>query len=315
MNENLIKMLNDMAAYEDFLGRQWPAKAYRTAVKTISGLTEEVTDVEQVKDLPGIGSGIAKKIESWLKEGTFDRYQEFLASDANAVKEMAAVKGVGMAKAKKLLENGINSVEALKKAVAGKNVGDKIMGTKEPITITATMKAGLEYDAHSDKTRMSMEEHDRITGPMIDAIRRQPEVVEVSAAGSARRYDGSESYTVGDVDLIIAIKREPSQKLLKMLEGELDEVVMSGKTKISGIRGRRQVDIRIVPEEDYSALLLHATGPMSFNVRCRKAAIKRGWKLSEYGLVDAKTGKVISRDENDILVKLGIGWVDPKDRK
>lgn len=315
MNEKLKKMLEDMAAYEDFCGRQWPAKAYRTAVKSIAELDEEVTDAKQAQGLRGIGDGIFKKITAWLENGTFDRYEEYLASDAKAVREMASVKGVGPKVAKKLLANGITSLDALRKAVAGKKAGDKIAGAIEPITITATMKAGLEYDAHSDKTRMSIEEHDGIVNPMIVEIEKMPEVADVSAAGSARRYDGSSSYTIGDVDLIIATHGPASPKLLKTLEGMLDEVVMSGPTKISGIRSRRQVDIRIVPEEDYSALLLHATGPMSFNVKCRKAAIKKGWKLSEYGLVDAKTGKVISRDENDILVKLGIGWVDPKDRK
>lgn len=315
MNEKLKKMLEDMAAYEDFCGRQWPAKAYRTAVKSIAELNEEVTDAKQVQGLRGIGDGILKKITAWLESGTFERYEQFKQSDAGKIQEMAAVKGVGLKTAKKLFENGIRSLAHLREAIASREVSDKIPGAIEPITITAAMKAGVEFNPHVDSTRMPMKEHDQIVGPMIAKLKKNPEVLEVSAAGSARRYDGSDGYTVGDVDLIIAVDGEPSNKLLDTLEGMLDEVVMSGKTKISGIKGKRQVDIRIVKKEDYSALLLHATGPMSFNVKCRKEAIKRGWKLSEYGLKDKATGEVISRDEAEILDKLGIGWVEPKDRK
>ena len=315
MNEKLTKILKDMATYEEFLGRTWPAKAYRTAAKTVSELGFELTEPEQAKDLRGIGTGIYKKIESWMKTGTFERYEQFKQSDAGKIQEMAAVKGVGLKTAKKLFDNGIRSLAHLREAIASREVGDKIPGAIEPITITAAMKAGVEFNPHVDSTRMPMKEHDQIVGPMIAKLKKIPEVLEVSAAGSARRYDGSDGYTVGDVDLIIAVDGEPSNKLLDTLEGMLDEVVMSGKTKISGIKSKRQVDIRIVKKEDYSALLLHATGPMSFNVKCRKEAIKRGWKLSEYGLKDKETGEVISRDEAEILDKLGIGWVEPKDRK
>ena len=89
MNDSLKKVLNDMAAYEDFNKRPFPARAYRNAVKTISDLDFEIDDPEQVKGLPGIGEGIYKKIEDWLLTGTFKRYEEFKASDASKLKEMA----------------------------------------------------------------------------------------------------------------------------------------------------------------------------------------------------------------------------------
>ena len=72
------------------------------------------------------------------------------------IQEMAAVKGVGLKTAKKLFENGIRSLAHLREAIAGREVGDKIPGAIEPITITAAMKAGVEFNPHVDSTRMPM---------------------------------------------------------------------------------------------------------------------------------------------------------------
>jgi len=316
MNDRLKAVLSDMAVFEDYNKRPWPAKAYRTAVKALGDLDFEVDDAEQVKDVPGIGEGIYKKIDSFLKTGTFPRYEEFKSSAAAQMKEIAAVKGIGMNKAKVLYAAGIHSVEDLKKAVDGLMPGEKIPGTEPPMTFTSAMKIGLEYEAHTDKTRMSIGEHARVAEPIISAIEKMPGVSKVSAAGSARRFDGSEGYTVGDIDIIVGVDGMTAAEGMRQdVEGLLDDVIMSGPTKISGIKDRRQVDVRIVPIEDYGALLLHATGPASFNVHCRKLAMKKGMTLNEYGLFDSKTKKCLCKDEAGILDMLGLGWVDPKDRK
>ena len=319
MNEGLIKILNDMALFEDYNGRTWPAKAYRNAVKSIQGLDFEVDEADAVKSLPGIGSGIYKKIDSFLKTGTFPRYEEFKASAAGKIKELSEVKGIGMQKAKTLASYGIGSLEQLKAVCKDLKPGDKIYNPSNPsesMTFTKAMKIGMDYEAHTDKTRMPIEVHNKVVEPILEGLKNIPGVVEASATGSARRYDGSEGYTVGDADLIVGISDTSAVKLIQKAAAELlDEVIMSGDTKISGIKDRRQVDIRIVSEDDYGSLLLHSTGPMSFNVQCRKIAIKNGWKLNEYGLFDVKTGKPIAKGEKEILEKLGIGWVDPTKRK
>lgn len=319
MNEGLVKVLEDMSAYEDYLGRVFPAKAYRNAIKAIQGLDFAVDEADQVKDLPGIGEGIYRKIDSYLKTGTFPRYEEFKKSPAAQMKEIASIKGIGAKTAKTLMSFGIETLDQLKNVCKDLKPGDKIYDPKNPgqsVTFTNAMKIGLDYEAHTDKNRMPIEAHDSIVGPIIAELKEVPGVVEASATGSARRYDGSEGYTVGDIDIIVGVSNEAvATQIQALMRLRLDEIIMSGSTKISGIKDRRQVDIRIVDEADYGSLLLHSTGPMSFNVICRKTAIKNGWKLNEYGLFDAATGAVIAKGEKEILDKLGIGWVDPQKRK
>ena len=48
----------------------------------------------------------------------------------------------------------------------------------------------------------------------------------------------------------------------------------------------------------------------------RKIAIKKGFKLSEYGLFDKRTGKYIAgRTEKEVCKKLGLNWVKPESRE
>jgi DNA polymerase/3'-5' exonuclease PolX len=72
-------------------------------------------------------------------------------------------------------------------------------------------------------------------------------------------------------------------------------------------------DFRYVPEESWGAGLLWFTGSAQFNVECRTAAKNRGWTLNQDGLFDAN-GTVLSRDEKEILEKIGIPWRPPEQR-
>ncbi len=124
MNEKIIDALNDMAIFEDFNHEPFKAKAYRNAIQTIKNLDYEIDVPEQAKGLPGIGTGIYKKIEQLLTKGTFERLEAFKASDAARLKVIANVKGLSMAKAQRLFDAGIDSIDKLKVAVADKQVGD-----------------------------------------------------------------------------------------------------------------------------------------------------------------------------------------------
>lgn len=317
MNERFVEIFSDLAIYEDSINRPFPAKAYRNAVKLFKELDFEIDSAEQIKDLPGIGKGIFTKIDEFLKTGTFSKYEEYLQSDIAKCKELASIKGIGMNKARQLFILGITSLDILKDKVKNLNIGDPII---PGMNFTKAIKIGLDYEAHTDKTRMTLEQHDAVANPLLDAIQKNSHILQAEAVGSRRRYDGSANYTIGDIDIIIQIDSLNNiQKVKEFLEKTLDEVVMSGDTKVSGISKSRQVDYRIVTS-CYEALRLHATGPMNFNIACRKIAISKGMLLNEYGLFeydknDHTKKTLISDKEKEILEKLDIGWIEPKDRK
>ena len=50
-----------------------------------------------------------------------------------------------------------------------------------------------------------------------------------------------------------------------------------------------QVDLRVVKKDEFGAALIYFTGSKQHNIELRNLAIEQGWKLNEYGLIDAKT--------------------------
>ena len=77
-----------------------------------------------------------------------------------------------------------------------------------------------------------------------------------------------------------------------------------------------QVDLRVIPPEGYGAALQYFTGSKEHNVKLRTIAVKKGYKLNEYGLFDRETEeKVAGEDEEGIYRTLGLDWMEPELRE
>ena len=184
------------------------------------------------------------------------------------------------------------------------------------VKYTQAIKVGLEFEAHTEKTRMSVTEHDAIAKPIIYDIRNKFPQVKVSFAGSRRRWNGfNMDYTIGDIDIIIGAPKDDLKDFYKNLVGYLDEVVMEGAKKVSGVKNARQIDFRIVDIDCYESLLFHATGPMKWNIGMRKIAISKNFMLNEYGLFDRVTKNLITSDEKEIMQILIGKYVEPCERE
>src|SRR5205814_5277077 len=90
-----------------------------------------------------------------------------------------------------------------------------------------------------------------------------------------------------------------------------------------------QVDLRIVPDENFGAALLYFTGSKEHNVKIRGLALKQKLTLNEWGLYRLEEydkaqkeiakpppiAPVASRSEEEIYKKLGLGYVEPELRE
>lgn len=314
MNDKLIKMFSDLSLYEESLKRVFPAKAYKNAITVLKNLSFEVTDIEQLKPFKGFGKSLLEKVDSYLKTGTFNRYEEYLASDFAKIIELSKIKGIGPNKAQELAKVGIHTIDELKAIVKDLNVDDMIGSST--IKYTQAIKVGLEFEAHTEKTRMSVPEHDAIAKPIIYDIRNKFPQVKVSFAGSRRRWSGfNMDYTIGDIDIIIGVQKDDLKDFYKNLVGYLDEVVMEGSKKVSGVKNARQIDFRIVDIDCYESLLFHATGPMKWNIGMRKIAISKNLMLNEYGLFDRETKTHITSNEGEIMKTLIGKYIAPCERE
>ncbi|MFC7650067.1 PHP domain-containing protein [Streptosporangium lutulentum] len=127
----------------------------------------------------------------------------------------------------------------------------------------------------------------------------------IAYAGSLRRMKD----TIGDID-ILAVGPTSLMDDFKA-QPYVAEVIASGekKTSIRTVQGV-QVDLRVVPAESWGAAMQYFTGSKEHNVHLREITVKKGWKLSEYGLFEGERVIAAEREE-DIYQALGLQWVPP----
>jgi DNA polymerase (family 10) len=136
---------------------------------------------------------------------------------------------------------------------------------------------------------------------------------KINIAGSLRRM----KETIGDLD-ILACSKNPDVIMEHFVHyPEVVQVLAKGTTKSSVLlNDNLQVDLRVVEEKSYGAALQYFTGSKDHNVILRGLAIKKGFKLNEYGLFDKTTEKYIAgKTEEEIYKKIGMQYIEPELRE
>jgi len=148
---------------------------------------------------------------------------------------------------------------------------------------------------------------------LVAGLKECPAVEQVSIAGSLRRM----RETIGDIDILAASEDvETVMKAFDALE-PVGRTIARGDTKMSVITEKGlQVDLRVVPYDAWGAAMIYFTGSKAHNIKIREMAVKKGWKLSEYGLFTVKTDRRIAcRSEEAVYSKLGLPWIPPQIRE
>jgi DNA polymerase (family 10) len=98
---------------------------------------------------------------------------------------------------------------------------------------------------------------------------------------------------------------------------QVADVLERGSTKAS-IRHKEgiQVDLRVVDPECFGAALMYFTGSKQHNIRIRDIGVKKGLKISEYGVFKASTGRrLVSATEEEVYAAVGLPWIAPELRE
>jgi DNA polymerase (family 10) len=143
----------------------------------------------------------------------------------------------------------------------------------------------------------------------IELLSSLPQARRVAHAGSLRRM----KETIGDVDLLVAGSDGPPVMDTFVAHPSVARVLAKGDTKSSIVTELGlQVDLRVVPEGSWGAAMIYFTGSKPHNIRIREMAVRRGLKLSEYGLFDAKTGELFAAEtEESVYGRLGMTFIEP----
>lgn len=311
MNSELANIFYEIANILEMKKAKWEPIAYRKAARALESLGEDVKEVYEEKgekgleEIPGVGEAIAKKIVEYLETGKVQHLEELKKTLPKGLPELLKVSGIGAKKAMKLYhELGIKSVKELEKAAkTHKIAGLEHFKEKSEENILK----GIELmEASRGRTLLGLALP--IARAIENKLKSLKEVKEAIAAGSVRRREE----TIGDIDILVITNE--NEKVVEFFTKLpiVKRVLAKGDTKATIItKDNMQIDIRIIEPGCFGSALQYFIGNKEHNIHLRKIAIKKGMKLSEYGLFKGKN-KIAGKNEEEIYRKLGMRYPEPE---
>ncbi|GAC1623297.1 MAG: DNA polymerase/3'-5' exonuclease PolX [Chloroflexota bacterium] len=287
-------------------------RAYQNAARAIGALTEDVRDLATrgtLTNVKGIGGGLAERIEELLESGHMQYLDDLRNEFPEGVRALLNVPGVGPSLARRVYHDlGVENTDQLRAAAQdGRLAGLSGLGEKSAQNVLR----GLERVNKRDN-RISIGRAVPLVQELMGQLRDTP-LQNLAAAGSLRRW----SPTIGDIDLM-ATSTEPEAVMETFIKlRQVAHVLAHGGTKSSILTDNGiQVDLRIVPQEAFGALLQHFTGSKDHNVELREYALHRGLSLNEYGIMRVDTSERQSfSDEKSFYTALDLAYIEPELRQ
>ncbi|MCX8158809.1 MAG: helix-hairpin-helix domain-containing protein [Candidatus Pacearchaeota archaeon] len=315
-NSEIAKIFYEIADILEMQNVQWKPRAYRQAAQSIESLKEDVEklyqkgNIEKLEQIPNIGEALAKKIVEYLKTGKIKEHKKLLKSIPKHTRELMQIPGLGAKKIKKLHDIlKISTINQLEKAAREHKIRNLFgFGEKSEKDILEAIEL-----SKISKDRIPLKEAQKEAKKIINQLKKLKNIEKIEAAGSIRR----KKPFIRDIDILVS-SNNPEKVINAFVKlKNLKKILGKGATKATIIlKSGIQADIRVINPKSWGAGLLYFTGNKNYNIMIRKIAIKKGFKLSEYGLFDKKTGKMIAgKTEKEIAKKLNIKLPKPENRE
>lgn len=315
-NEEVSRILYEIAEMLDIRGgNRFKPIAFRMAARSIETLPISIVEIYKkdglkgLDGIPAVGKSISEHLKEIIETGKSSYHEKLRKSIPENVSSLMNIPGLGPKKIKKLYEGlKIKTLEDLKSAAEeGKIAKLKGFGAESERDILENMAL-----AGKSKGRILLKEAKKISNQIISRLKKAPFIEKVEAMGSLRR----KSPTIGDIDILAS-----SSKPKKIIDAftrmkEIKKIMAKGDTKASAVlKSGINCDLRVVKPESWGAASLYFTGSKGYNIEMRRIAIRKGLKLSEYGLFD-KAGRMIAgSSEKEVCGKLGVKLLKPEDRE
>jgi DNA polymerase/3'-5' exonuclease PolX len=319
----IIKIFEEILKFHQTLGKkgniqtQFRISSYEKILKKLKSYSKPIYQVSNINEIEGIGKGTKEKVDEIIKTGKLKMLEDIKKNpEYKAIYEMQTIWGVGVEKAQEIvLEKKIYSISDLKKAIQN----GKILFNEQQLK-------GLEY-VNELSEKIPRNEITQFTKWIQHKMNKYG--IQVVNAGSYR-LGKKES---GDIDLLFVkknIKNHTSYAKGELFRNIIDElqdsilyIFSQGNQKLISILQNpishkiRQMDILLIDEKELPWYLLYFGSDKEFSKKIRKMAIEKGYKLSEKGLFNRKTGKKIDfdpKDEKEIFTFLKIPYISPSKR-
>ncbi len=271
---------------------------------------EQLVKEDRLKEVPGVGEAINKKITELVTTGRLDYYEKLRAEFPEGIIALLEIPGVGPKTAMLLSsELGIKSVDELEAAIVGGQVARLYrMGDKTAENILHQIQALRKKDR-----RIPIGEALTVVDEISARLKEIPGLKNLTPAGSLRRF----LETIGDIDLMGTADNAPEIIQAFTSLPMVKEVLARGNTKASVVvSGGLQVDLRIMEHDAFGSLLQYFTGSKQHNINLRERARRQGLSLSEYGITDLKTGKLEKfATESAFYEQQGLQLIPPEIRE
>jgi DNA polymerase beta len=325
-------------------------KNLKNVISLLEAMEADITEAKTLSSIKGIGKSTIEKIDEILQTGELNEVNNYnLESHLQFIKEnttqdlnrlhnekkLQQINGIGPAKAKKLVDEGITLETLVDEWNIVKDSNTKIKNHLIIGKLTNSQLLGLKYyqDIQERIPRQQIVEMHNYIKNIINNI--DPEI-RWDICGSFRR----ECPDSGDIDILMTHPSLENKndvnnsnilkqvvELLKKNHILVDDLTKNGDTKYMGIgiipgyKTARRVDIRCVSFNSYIPALLYFTGSMDENVRLRNLAIKYGYKINEYGFYKLDKDCGIKREipitlssEEDLYRYLNQPYKKPNER-
>jgi DNA polymerase (family X) len=324
-NKEVARILRDTAQLLEIdgaiIGRY---RSYEKVAELLYTIPERIEDLakdeKKLKELPGVGEGMAEHIREILETGDYSLRKKLLKKYPTTLLDLLELQSLGPKKVAFLWSHfKVATVEGVEKlAQEGKLRDLPGFGEKSEQNI---LKACGQFKNLGGSGRVLLNVADDEAQKLTAYILKAGEAVEaVTPAGSLRR--GRE--TVGDLDLLVTMRPghdkqndidAVSEYILKY--PGIDETLAHGENKVSVRLGSGlQVDIRLLEKKHFGAALMYFTGSKAHNVALRGRALDNGWTLNEYALTTLKGGRFVAgKTEEEIYAKLKLAYIEPELRE
>jgi DNA polymerase (family X) len=288
-------------------------RAYRIAAQTIEALDEDIEKIinqGRLQTIPGIGEALAKKITELVKTGKLEYLEKLKKEIPAGLLDLLRIPGLGPRKVAALYKNlGITTIQELRDAATNGKL--RILDGFGEITERNILRGIQLREKTSGRVLLNVAYDDGTR--YIAYLKKCKAIQQIDIGGSLRRM----KETIGDVDILASSKDPETVMECFVKYPEVATVLAKGPTKSSVLlNDNLQVDLRVVEEKSYGAALQYFTGSKDHNVTLRSLAIRKGYKLNEYGLFDKDTEKFITgKTEEEVYKKIGFPYIEPELRE
>ncbi|MCU0642749.1 MAG: DNA polymerase/3'-5' exonuclease PolX [bacterium] len=312
-NQEIAHVFENMADILELQGEiSFKVNAYRKASRLIKDLQEDIEQLAhegKLRELPGIGDALVKKITEYLDTGKINKYEEISKDVSPELLSLLNIQNLGpktLALAHQKLN--VKNIDDLTRVIDDGSLSLLPgMGQKK----VENIRKGIQFFL-SAQERISIGKAVPIVEEIIDQLRKKIRIEKICPAGSVRRM----KETVGDIDILAATDKPKDLIAIFTALPQVADVSAAGETKAS-VRLKEtglQVDLRVVPLDSFGAAQQYFTGSQAHNVKLRGLAKKQSFKINEYG-VFRQNEKLAGDSEKAVYNVIGLEWIPPEMRE